>query len=312
MEKGVWYPEYHGNTHFNIFAWHQLLMKRDHSTLESFNQQVFINGNVEYNFEYDKRLSFKQQAAAITIGFNRFQKVFGYHPHSSIAPNYAWQTKTEKALAQRDIRIVQAKNWQYEQRSLLEKVRGKIINLLGKRSADKPWQVNMGDYNTKLQVFYLIRNVNFEPRGKKDSEATSGAEEAYRDIIAAWERNEPAIVNTHRINYAYLDSGFLKENLTQLDWLLNKVQLEHPEAVYSTDWELAQLYEDGTSVIHYPTVVICRNLTSQPQKFEVEVPENREVVCIENLKTKTRISFELRNDLVAFSAPLGHYAIHLK
>ena len=107
----------------------------------------------------------------------------------------------------------------------------------------------MGDYNPKLKLYYLKRNVYFEPFGREDSK--HGAEGAYRDIVSAWNNNEPAVVCTHRINYVYLDDGWVAENLRQLNLLLSMIQTEHPEAVYMTDWELVHLYGERGETFEY-------------------------------------------------------------
>ncbi|MDH5203936.1 MAG: hypothetical protein OEW69_11875, partial [Nitrospirota bacterium] len=312
IKKGIWYPEYHGNTHFNRFVWEDLIKRGDKATLEGFRHQIFVNGKNIDNLEYDKKLSFKQQSYLLDIGISRYRKIFGYEPRSFVGPNYTWQLKTERALAERGIRAVQAKNRQRDERAFWEKIRGKVLDLLGKRSADKPWHITMGDYNPKLGIFYLIRNVDFEPRGKKDTETKSGAEEAYESIIAAWQKNGPAIVNTHRINYVYLDKRFVAENIRQLDWLLNKIQNKHPDAIYLTDWEVVQLYEDSTSVLAHGDITICRNFAPKKQTFRIKIPEDKEIVYIKDLKTNTRIPFTFENDMIVFTVAEGHYGIQLR
>lgn len=109
IKRGVWYPEYHGNTHFNRFEWMKLVKNKEDATLQSFSYQTFINGNGADNYEYDPKLSASQQKTSITIGINRFYKIFGYYPHSSIAPNYHWQYKTENILSTEGIKSFKLK-----------------------------------------------------------------------------------------------------------------------------------------------------------------------------------------------------------
>jgi len=241
IAEGIWHPVYHGNTHFNRFKWMELARARNKETISGFRHQISIDTSDGSSYEYDPELSSAQQESSISTGIRRFYDVFGYYPKSAIAPTYVWQDRTERILAKYGIKIIQGKNLQEIRRSFFAKVRGKLTNWAGRKSYDKPWQISMGDYNPKLKLYYLKRNVYFEPFGKSD--ARHGAEGAYRDIVSAWENNEPAVVCTHRINYVYLDDRWISENLRQLDLLLSKIQSNHPEAVYMTDRDLIQLYE---------------------------------------------------------------------
>lgn len=246
IKRGVWLPVYHGNSHFNVLKWLEGLAKEDHWGLEAFSCRTSINGSLDDDFEYGQGLNFQSQEEIISKGLKRFSQVFGYCPQSAVLPGYVWQMNTEKALAKNGIKVIQGKNYQVINRRITDKIIGKGLNLLGYKSSDKSWQIGMGDYNPKLKLFYLNRNVYFEPWGKRDSETLHGTSGAYSQIISAWDRNEPAVIVTHRINYVYLYQPFLEENLAQLDQLLDKIQKNHPEAVYLTDYEVLQLYTTGS------------------------------------------------------------------
>ena len=60
--------------------------------------------------------------------------------------------------------------------------------------------------------------------------------------LHVWENNQPAIVNSHRVNYSSLDAEKKVQALKQLELLLEKIQREHPEAVYRSSYEISQLY----------------------------------------------------------------------
>jgi len=316
IKEGVWYPSYHGNSHFNPIRWMELLKNGHRSVRETFKFQSFIHDEIEsqkeVNSEFSEKLSYKQQKKLIELGIQRFREVFGYPPRSAIAPNYVWQMKTEKALSENGIRVIQGKNYQILRRRFFDKVRGKVINLMGKKSADKIWQIRMGDYNPCLEVTYLIRNVDFEPRGNSEPNNPFGAEGAYQKILDAWSNNEPAVISTHRINYVYLDERWVEENLRQLDELLSKIQTNHPEAVYLTDWEVAQLYRNGTSIIQLGEVIVCRNYTSSKRTFKVEVPQGYRVKDVQNLRSKECLNFTLKGNVLTFTADEGDYQVNLQ
>lgn len=311
VELGVWRPEYHGNSHLNELMWINLLSSKEKLTCQSFEAEVFQTFNHEISAEYDEKLSIKQQAKNISAGVERFKNLFGYFPFSSIAPSYVWQGETEKILSKKGIKVIQAKNYQQIRRNLATKVTDKVINYLGKKSSDKPWQIKMGDYNMGYDLVYLNRNVDFEPRGKADSESKKGAKGAYTNIVSAWDRNEPAIINTHRINYVSLDEESMSENMKQLDRLLEMIEREHPEAIYLTDWEVAQLYRGGKSVLEYGNSIICRNFSSAEREFEIKIPEDKRVIGIRNLRTSKSVCFRQRGNILFFKVPKGHFIVNL-
>ncbi|MDZ7262137.1 MAG: hypothetical protein ONB05_08540 [candidate division KSB1 bacterium] len=306
FKKGIWYPVYHGNTHGNMVAWMERVRANRKDVMAAFNYQTCVDGSMTESDEYNQALSFRQQRALIARGIQRFFEVFGYYPVSAIAPNYVWQQKTELALAEHGIKVIQGKNLQQLQRPFLHKIMGKTVNLLGNKSADKTWQISMGDYNRYLKLYYLNRNVDFEPRGKEVA-----AERSYQEIVSAWQRNEPAIVNTHRVNYVYLDESWVAKNLDQLDKLLNTIRLNHPTAVYLTDYEVVQLYESGKSLMPFGNMIVCRNYTPEKKRFNVPIPLNSKIVNVKNLQTRSEIEFERTNTNISFVADEGDYAIQL-
>ncbi len=245
IEKKIWHPVFHGNTHFNSFKWMEFVKSGDKTTITAFNYQVSKNVYRPNDYEFDPELRTEQQELSISLGIKRFYDVFGYFPKSAIAPTYVWQNRTERIFSKYGIKIIQGKNHQVINRNFFTKIRGKLANITGKKAYDKPWQISMCDHNPRLDIYYLNRNVYFEPFGNKN--AKHGAEKAFKDIVSAWERNEPAIVCTHRINYVYLDNNWVKESLNQLEILLAKIQNEHPEAIYMTDEELVSICE-GESI----------------------------------------------------------------
>ena len=308
IKMGLWHPVYHGNSHFNRFKWIKLIRAKDKTTMLAFKHQTFINMSDSY--EYDPKLKTAQQETSISTGIRRFYDVFGYYPKSAICPGYVWQNKTEKILAKYGIKVIQGKNLQEIKRSFPAKVRGKLINWMGQKASDKPWQISMGDYNPRLKIYYLNRNVYFEPFGGRNPQ--HGAEGAYKGIVSAWERNEPAVVCTHRINYVYLDDKWVEESLNQLDLLLSKIQTEHPEAVYLTDWEVVQLYEKGTSTIRRGSSIICRNYSSSKMDVRIEIPQGYKVGNVVDLRRKKSMNYTIGDKILLFTADIGDYEVILQ
>jgi len=241
IKRGVWYPTYHGRSHFNHYKWMRQLSQNDPVIVKAFQNQVVISDS----FEYDKNIPIYKQEENLQIGIKRFKKLFGFAPVSTIAPSYKWQNKTEKLFSKHGMRIIQAKNYQETKRTLSEKIKGKIVNIIGHKSFDKPWQIEIGDYNPHLDVIYLKRNVYFEPEGRKDNNTRHGATGAYRQILKCWKNNEPAIIVTHRVNYINHDNAYVDINLKHLDRLLCLIHSMHPDVNYFQDKELTEFFKTG-------------------------------------------------------------------
>jgi hypothetical protein len=94
--------------------------------------------------------------------------------------------------------------------------------------------------------FYLPPRIAFEPRGSADAYAKLGADETQRACRAAWGRGQPAIVSTHRLNYAHLDAAWSEAGRAALRDLLQR--LVGDGAMFVTDAELRAMIERGWSV----------------------------------------------------------------
>ncbi len=275
VRRGVWHREFHGYAHVNYrrheadlrsetangfpgefrkewYCWMKSIQPKFASILETYNELG----------EWSSNLSYGEQLRDIREGLGIFRTVFGENPRSAVAPFYVWQGKTERALGKLDLRVIQGKNRQYNTLGLRKK-----MDSLDERIAENLWPRGMGNFNRKWRVLYLHRNVDFEP-----GESPNAWARANEEIRAAWKRGEPAIVSTHRINYVDLEKEAVEANLNQLEMLLASIQQNDPEAVYLTDWEVAQLYESGTSVQQsHEREIIFRNYRSAGSAW-VEIP----------------------------------------
>lgn len=107
---------------------------------------------------------------------------------------------------------------------------------------------------------YLDRNCRFEPAQAPDSAAALAG--CLAEVRRAWARGEPAIIETHRVNYVRLAPGGAAAGRRQLDRLLAALAADPwGRPLYLTDAELAQLGRDGTSCAWRGGRLVVRNLT---------------------------------------------------
>ena len=315
IREGVWYPEFHGYTHYNVNLWMDAIRRNDpgaHRSLQeksvafwaAAHRAEFAIPRAYYDSisEFGSRGTSHQQENAISKGLAVFEKTFGRPATSFIAPAYCWQQRTESILLCKGISVIQAKDRQHQPDSLLSSIRRKIC-----RAKPKKWC--MGETNNKSNLRYLVRNVDFEPyQPDKTYEPT------FTNILDAWKRGEPAIVSTHRVNYAGVNSERVKNNLHQLAMLLDTIGKACPEAVYLTDCEIGQLYERGIAVRKVnATEMLVRNFTSGSASIDILLPPEITVDGIFSQPHDMVIStFAINDGLLKLTVAPGHYRIKLK
>ena len=98
----------------------------------------------------------------------------------------------------------------------------------------------------------------------------------HSQLRSAWERNCPAIISTHRINFVNLVEERRIENLRKFQSLLDLVNREYPDAVYLVDNEVEQLYRKGASLISIgPNEMRCRNYSGRAIELDLKCPADK-------------------------------------
>ena len=235
IKKGIWLPAYHGNSHFNPEFWLKKL-RNNKDAKKAFKEFCYLGENKLYYNANTQTINHHKES--IQKGIKRFQKIFGFKPYSTIAPSYIWQLQTEKLFAEAGIKAIQGKNLQQIKLNLWHRIEAKIVNILGYKHALKLWQIKAGDKNLDYNIYYIPRNVYFEPLGQKDESVVL---QTYNQIKQAWERNEPAVIITHRINYAFLDPEVVEINLKHLDKLLYLLVNKEKDITFMTDKEVVEI-----------------------------------------------------------------------
>ena len=106
----------------------------------------------------------------------------------------------------------------------------------------------------------MERNCRLEPVQAPEPEAVMHA--CVDQTRAAWAAGQPAIVESHRINFAHTDSALVSLGVNLLDRFLSEISENPAEApIFVTDHELAQLYARGTSWCVRGGVVVVHNAT---------------------------------------------------
>lgn len=225
LELGVWVPESHNTrmaAHIDPHKWVKLLRDREDEALNLFFDHNMIGRPADlppghWGLEFDS-LGREALREWIATGIRYFRNAFGYAP--------------------RVVGIADARS----RCKVLEEIMEELVVEHGTTVITNAGNHEMGEINAELGLTYTKRNVLFEPLSLPDDEVPHAWKRAYEDVKEAWNRNEPAIVSTHRLHYVSMDPELKAEALAQLTRLLEAICSEHPEAVFRSSHELAGMY----------------------------------------------------------------------
>jgi hypothetical protein len=238
-DAGVWRIELHGLHHLPESTWLAALRRGDDDALRALEQQSPICAAVEASGEYDpsepRDLRRQHLARAVT----RFHALAGRAPGSFCPPDYRWDESLEADAERHGVTTFQGKVEQAGAR--FPRLRRAV---LGRR-----WPRARG------ARFYMPPRIAFEPCGPgagrvpaaagaaPGARARAAVESALSAVRAAWKRSQPAVLSSHRLNYAHLDPGWSQAGREALRSLLG--ELCHEGATFLTDAEVRALAEHG-------------------------------------------------------------------
>lgn len=225
LRLGVWIPESHNTrmaAHIDPHKWVRLLREKKDPALNAFFKLNMIGRPSEVSTaalgkEFDS-MTVRELRAWVAAGTRYFRNAFGYAPRAA-----------GLADARNCCRI-------------MEDIVAKIMVENGVKTIFNGVNRGMGEYDRKLGLTYIKRNVNFEPLLARQEQMATACRGALREIERAWEADQPAIVNTHRLHYVGLNPAQKAEGFRQLECLLDGIRKRHPEAVYMSSHEIGELY----------------------------------------------------------------------
>jgi len=240
---GVWYPEYHGLWHFDPDA-RAALCAADPAAADAAARGLLLFPGSHLSFELDDARPLPALAAELATGTTAFRQLFGRAPDAVIAPDYRWSRRHERLWRDAGLTVVQA---QREQRHPdYQGASGRLRKALA-RSLRR-----LGEH----RLTYLDRNVRLETTQLGDPARASAR--ALRGVRRVWDRGEPAIVETHRVNYSHLEPAVAAAGREALTALLAGLGRE---PLYLTDVEVARLDRSGVSWRKSGDGLLLRNLT---------------------------------------------------
>ena len=260
IERGVWWPELHGLTHFDLPSYREACAEDDPWALAAREYGVLAYRG----WLRDAELADTDPQHAVDVAQEsvlRFERRFGRRPASMIAPDYRWGPEDEDAWEALGVRVVQAKREQIDPALNPGSTVGRL----------RKWLRRWWDTRTRGLV-YLDREARLEPYGSTDPGCDQCALAAADRVKAAWQRGRPGIISMHRVQFVNFDPRVTAAGLGQLRACLQVLSDDRPVR-YLLDAEVAQLKSRGYSVIRRGRWWIVRNYSRQDQVIQV-TPEH--------------------------------------
>ena len=230
--QNMLYPQFHGREHLNVTSWMKVI--NSDSPIENFafenktllgmqipNEKPF-GFNYMAAFEYFNKEHQLQIEEITTDGLQQFEKLFGFKSKSFIASCGIQGTHIDPILA--------AQGVEFNQNGHQFRPDGKG----GVKADQKFW----GDTNEFKQTYWR-RNATFEPSRAPHEDWVANC---MAEIEVAFRWGKPAVINSHRVNYA---SGIFEENrdntLRLLDALLKAILKKWPEVEFMNSQQLGEI-----------------------------------------------------------------------
>lgn len=264
IAAGVWRPELHGLTHYDLFAYAEARRRGDPLERRARGYGVFAYQGFLRDTELsgDDRLRAQNVAAMAVV---LFERRFARAPVSVIAPDYRWGPEDEAAWCREGLRVVQAKREQIESGRAPRGRWGRLRKWV-RRAVD----LHAGNF------VYLDRPGRLEPYGNPDPAAPQGALEAAAAVREAWERGEPGILSLHRVQLSSLDPAIARAGRAQLRACLRELTSDG-SVRFVVDDEVAQLLRHRWSRIERGPFVVIRNHTGGAIRVPVRRDEKARV-----------------------------------
>lgn len=243
--RGVWHPELHAALHYDPEIRRQRGRESDLSR-EITRRGISLFPGSEHAWELAPQRPLTVLTAELDHSLSVFERVFGRPVDSVIAPDYTWTDPMEDVWQSRGLRVIQAKR---EQRNpqWLAGIPGR-----GQKYWERQWARLL-----RPQRFYLERNCRLEPVQSADPAAVVAR--CLADVRKAWRRGEPAIVETHRVNFAHTDTAVVAAGLAALGDLLDGICNVVDQPTFLCDREIGQMMAQGVSWRRAGPNLVLRN-----------------------------------------------------
>lgn len=232
VDQKLTYPVFHGREHLYVRRWMRLLQQANQSALTAFHHGACSNmygiggeylGELPAAFDLEFASDLEYLHSVIDEGLKTFEQIWGFKARYFVAPNGPFNNSLEKDLFDRGVEYILGEKHQNEP--------------LGDGRYKKHYRW-MGMRN-RLGQTYLARNCFFEPGIMEGGLCEQPIERGLKTIERAFRWHKPAIISSHRVNYAgFLNPKQRKHGLVLLDRFLLEIKRRWPDVEFMSSVEL--------------------------------------------------------------------------
>ncbi len=291
-DQGLWWPELHGLHHLPEQAWITALRRGAADARRAHEQSSAVCEAVEASGEYDPSEPRDLRRRNLERAVERFIARYGRPPGSFCAPDYRWDSALEEDAHARGVSTFQGIGEQVGHR--LAKLRRLVLRY--------QWPHRNGG------TFYLPPRIAFEPSAIPPSGMAVACETVRRAVRDAWHRGQPAILSTHRLNYAHLRHEHAEAGRAALRDLLKR--LVEDGAVFLVDAEVRQLEDDGWSVRRFgPKAALVRYYGVPREPIRFDAPAGVTTAALREGRAAGESDVRIEDGRVTARLNVGEYLI---
>ena len=226
IAEGIFRPEYHGTEHISVWKFMKALQEGHRSTMLSFENESVASPFFKDEPAIDHPTAVFDIVNAsdndalkedIKVGLNMFEELLGYRAVQFTPGASIYSPLLHGALAENGIKSIHVER--YKAYPLGEGKFVKSFLYTGKKN--------------KAGQRYIVRNCVFEPFLDNCSYNGNAVNKCLLNIEAAFRMHSPALISTHRVNFAgAIEQSHRDVSLKMLSELLHEVVRRWPDVEF--------------------------------------------------------------------------------
>lgn len=239
ITEGIFRPEYHGTEHVSVWKLMKALREKHRSTMVSFENDSVASpffpdepriANATAVFDIVKASDNEPLKDDIRVGLDMFERLLGYRATQFTPGAGIYSPSLHPCLGECGITSIHVNR--SKAYPLGDGVYSKQFLYLGKRN-------DVGQY-------YIVRNCPFEPFADNRARNSSAVSVCLDNIDAAFRWHSPAMISTHRVNFAgAIESTHRNQSLNDLRELLTEIVKRWPDAEFVSGADMLNVLFKG-------------------------------------------------------------------
>lgn len=235
IASGIFRPEYHGTEHISVWKFMKALQEGHKSTVLSFENESVASpffpdepkiDNATAVFDIVKASDNDSLKTDIKVGLDMFEELLGYRAVQFTPGAAIYSPLLHDSLLQNGIKSIHVQRYK--------------AYPLGDGKYEKSF-LYTGKTNEVGQR-YIVRNCVFEPFLDDRTHNLNAVNNCLLNIDAAFRMHTPAMVSTHRVNFAgAIESIHRDESLRMLNELLHEIVKRWPDVEFVSGGQLSEL-----------------------------------------------------------------------